>query len=556
MALVGGRMEAVAPKRSLFGPDYVLLAGLVLVSLGIHVWLVSHTKVTARDSIGFARYALRIQSPESSNPEKPADRRRLKVDVIREAEQPPGYPIAVWVAAKVVRRTMVPERPEGLWSSTQLAESTLLATQIANAIAALLLVVPTYLIGRMLFSRSVGFSAALLFQVLPVSARITSDGLSEGVYLLAVATSLMLAVRAVRRPGVGGFLLTGLVVGASYLVRPEAMIVAGGTGLVAVWLGATRRWPRDLMLGRLAALGVGVMLVAGPYMILIGNFSNKPTTQDMLQPTQLPRTNLMKGENARATSAPLFAKWITSDTQGLPGRVVWGAEAVVEETFKSLHYLPALFALVGVFALRRRIAAEPGLCVLLAVAGLNAMLLVYLGAKVGYVSERHTMLLAMLGCLFAAAALESIAVGLGRLPKVGLFWAGKFGPPALLVILVGMALPATLKPLHANREGHKHAGLWLAERIQNDDCLIDPFCWAEWYAGRSLYFVPADPKGQPKITYAVADDRMRGDEHERLPRLEAARNVLADGRRELVFCWPEGSTEDTAKVKIYRLVRE
>ena len=183
-------MEAVAPKRSLFGPDYVLLAGLVLVSLGIHVWLVSHTKVTARDSIGFARYALRIQSPESSNPEKPADRRRLKVDVIREAEQPPGYPIAVWVAAKVVRRTMVPERPDGLWSSTQLAESTLLATQIANAIAALLLVVPTYLIGRMLFSRSVGFSAALLFQVLPVSARITSDGLSEGVYLLAVATSL------------------------------------------------------------------------------------------------------------------------------------------------------------------------------------------------------------------------------------------------------------------------------------------------------------------------------------------------------------------------------
>ena len=207
MALVGGRMEAVAPKRSLFGPDYLLLAGLVLVSLGIHVWLVANTKVTARDSIGFARYALRIQSPESSNPDKPADARRLKIDVSREAEQPPGYPVAVWVAAKFVRRS----------TDLSLPESTLLATQIANAIAALLLVVPTYLIGRMLFSRSVGFSSALLFQVLPVPARITSDGLSEGVYLLAVATSLMLAVRAVRRPGVGGFLLTGLAIGASYL---------------------------------------------------------------------------------------------------------------------------------------------------------------------------------------------------------------------------------------------------------------------------------------------------------------------------------------------------
>lgn len=212
--------------------------------------------------------------------------------------------------------------------------------------------------------------------------------------------------------------------------------------------------------------------------------------------------------------------------------------------------------LVGLFALRRRIAAEPGLWVLLAVAALNATLLVYLAARVGYVSERHTVLLTMIGCLFAAASLESIASGLGRIPKIGTFWAGPFGPPALLVILVGLALPATLKPLHPNREGFKHAGQWLASRIENDDCLIDPFSWTEWYAGRSLYFVPADVSDRPKVTYAVVDDRMRGDEHDRLPRLDAAKNVLADGRRRLVYCWPEGSTEETAKVKIYRLDRD
>jgi hypothetical protein len=559
LAVVGGRMEAVAPRRSLFGPDYLLLAGLAAISIGIHLWLVTHTKVTARDSIGFARQALDIQSPESSNPSNPGDKFRQKVDVIRDAEQPPGYAIAVWITAKFVRRTMQPEGADGLWSGKQLAESTLLATQMTNAIAAFLLVVPTYLIGRMLFGRNVGFAAALLFQVLPVPARITSDGLSEGVYLLAVSTSMMLAVRAVRRPGVGGFLATGLAVGISYLVRPEAMIVAGATGLVAAWLGYTRRWPRDLTLGRLTALAVGVALVAGPYILLIGKISNKPTANQMTPGLETPRAKLWKGQpDARAvpaTGGSIFAKWMNPPVHGIPGRVLWGAEAVAEETFKSLHYLPAIFALVGVISIRRRIAAEPGLWLLFVLAAMNAALLVYLGARIGYVSERHTVLLTMIGCLFAAAALEPIAAGLGKLPKVGFFWRGNFGTTALLVILIATALPAALKPMHANREGHKHAGLWLAAHIQKGDCLVDPFCWAEWYAGRSLYFVSEDPV-LPEVTYAVVDDKMRADEHERLPRLDAAKAVVADGNSQVVYHWPEEAPVEMAKVKVYKLVRQ
>ena len=560
MALVGGRMETVAPKRSLFGPDYLLLAALLAVSAVLHLWIVSHTKVTARDSIGFAREALRIQSPESSNPDRPEDPTRMKIDVIREAQHPPGYPLAVWVTAKFVRQTITPELEGGRYSTGQLAESTLLATQIASAIAAFLLVVPSYLTGRMLFGRASGFAAALLFQVLPVPAHITSDGLTEGVYLLAMSTSLMFAVRALRRPGVGGFLLTGFSVGASYLVRPEAMIVAAGVGLVALWLGYTRRWPRDLTLGRLAALTVGVMLVAGPYMIVIGGVSNKPTANGIIEPN--PRAKLRAGIDLpppQPAGGAIFATWMSPSTKnhGIPGRAIWGAVATIEETFKSLHYLPAMLALVGIVALRRRIAAEPALWVLLVVAALNAMLLTCLGAHVGYVSERHTVLLVLIGCLFAAAGMERLAAALGRLPAIGFFWAGTFGVPALLVILVGMALPSALKPLHANREGFKHAGLWLAGQVQRDDCVIDPFCWSDWFAGRTLYFVPKDPPADPPphVTYVVVDDKMREDDHERLPRMDAARNVLADGRRQPVYLWPEGSTEETAKVKVYKLVR-
>jgi hypothetical protein len=297
-------------------------------------------------------------------------------------------------------------------------------------------------------------------------------------------------------------------------------------------------------------------------MLLIGKFSNKPTANHITQPLDNPRAKIWKGQpDARAVPAvggPLFAKWMSSPVEGIPNRVIWGTEAVAEEAFKGLHYLPAIFALIGIWTLRRRIAAEPGLAVLLVLAVLYSELLVYLGSRIGYVSERHTVLLTMIGCLFAGAALEPIAAALGRLPKVGFFWAGKFGTAALLLMLVGISLPGALKPMHANREGHKHAGQWLAAHLQKDDCLIDPFCWAEWYAGRSLYFVPADPPANPppEVTYAVVDDKSHGEEHERLPRLDAAKNVVADGRSKLVYQWPENVPEEHAKVKVYKLIRK
>ena len=194
-------------------------------------------------------------------------RAKNTLDHVRGSEHPPGYPLAVWATDAAL----------GIVSKQSLPERALLAAQLANAIAAMLLVIPTYLIGRMLFSRNVGFAAALLFQVLPVPARITSDGLTEGVYLLATGSAIMLGVRAVRCPRISDFLLCGLATGASYLVRPEGLMVAAGPGAVVVLAGTHPPLAARRGRGRLTALCIGVALVSVPYMALIGKFTNKPT---------------------------------------------------------------------------------------------------------------------------------------------------------------------------------------------------------------------------------------------------------------------------------------
>lgn len=530
--MVGARMEAVPRKRSLFAPDYLRLAALLAVAAAVHFWLVTHTATTARDGIGFARYAINLQSPHQVASGHDPGRTVLKV--IKEAQHPPGYPAAVFVAAKFVRRFGDLPHPEAY----------LLAAQLVSAAAGVLLVVPVYLTGRMLFGRFEGFAAALLVSVLPTPARLTSDALTEGTYLLVAATAVMLGVRAVRRPGVGGFLLCGLATGVTYLVRPEGLIVAAAVGATAVALALARRWPRDLAAGRVAALVVGVAFVAGPYMMLIGGPTNKPTGRNIIDQDVNPRAKLIQGQGAAAPrpviAAPLFADW----GDGSSNRVLWAGQAVVAETVQALYFVPAGLAVLAVVLLRRRVAADPGLWLLLVLAGLSAPLLLALGVKVGYVSERHTILLVLVGCLLAAAALEPVAALLRNRIK----------PEWLLCVLAVVALPATVKPLHANREGHKHAGRWLAANATDQDCVIDPFEWAQWYSGRSLYFVPPDPEN-PVVTYAVVDDRTRPDEHVRLPRLEAAMGVLADGRKELVYHWPENGPPEAAKVMVYRLVR-
>lgn len=544
LADVGGRMETVQRPRSLFGPDYLRLLVLTIVSLGVHGWLIGHTAVPARDSLGYARYALCLQSPHAAT--IPYDHTRNWIDTVRNSEQPPGYAAAVCACAKFVRMT----------SSLPLPDSTLLGAQIASAFAALLLIVPTYLLGRMLFGRFVGFSTALLLQVLPVPARITSDGLSEGMYLLMVALAVLLGVRAVRRPGIGGFILCGLVTGASYLVRPEGLMVAISVGAVGAWLGLTRIWPRDLTLGRLTALVVGVALVAVPYMVLIGKLSAKTTPQLILNPGKSPREAIWQGQPGTsqakpATALPVFAEWWQSDDASLPNRMLWAAEAVVKEASKSLNYLTGFFAVVGLIVHRRRIVTEPGLWVLVGLGLMNATLLLYLAARIGYVSERHTILLTMLGCLSAASALKPVALWLTTFPRIGGMCNGRFASAGLLAILVLSALPATLKPMHPNREGHKHAGRWLAEHVEPTDCVIDPFCWADWYAGRTLYCIPPDPPGAT-VVYAVIEPNAKSP-HSRLPRLVTAENVRKDNRAVPVYHWPENVPLESADVAIYKL---
>src|SRR5262249_38745628 len=110
-------------------------------------------------------------------------------------------------------------------------------------------------------------------------------------------------------------------------------------------------------------------------------------------------------------------------------------------------------------------------------------------------------------------------------------------------------LPILIKPMHANRAGHRAAGEWLAKNAAPTAGIVDPFSWANYYAGRDFH--DESPR-EPSEEYVIVGNN--DNQHSRLPRIPEANAKANMGR--LVYHWPEQASEKRAQVMVYRYVSE
>jgi hypothetical protein len=462
---------------------------LVVVALALRAWQVWHTEVTTRDSIAFIRYAWRLESERWP-------------EVVKSEKHHPLYPFLIHFVSRPVRAFFPGNLPRAMT----------LTTQLISSLASVLLVVPMYFVGCELFSRRVGFWATLLFQCLPGSGRILPDGISESVFLLLVATSTLCACRAMRAGGLGWFVLTGLTSGLSYLTRTEGLLVAAVSVVVLAGLQRSPTWQRSRpALARAGlVLAAATLIVAGPFMWLIGGLSNKPGVRIVLGGEQA-----RKGETpprdrpAHIVHAPLpLAAWSYANGKRPEDRYGWAAWALVLMVDKAFFHVLTLPFAVGLFLWWRRAARVPGMWVMLGVGAVLAALVYRLGQSNGYLGERHVQLILMGGLYWAVATLAFVCGWLGQL-------VGRQNGSALAFVLltgvVALALPRTLAPLHSERVGFRLAGEWLAEHVEPGDMVFDPFTWSSYHAG--LDFAPGRPVEPTSVCYVVLDRSRSKHDH-------------------------------------------
>jgi hypothetical protein len=535
--------RADQPARHPILRDLALLAILLGVAAGLRAWLVTHTEVAARDSIGYIRQAWQL----AHEPWGPA---------LRKAQQHPGYPVAILVTSQAVR----PFHPGPESARMQLS------AQLASSLAAVLLVIPMYYLGRELFNRAAGFWAALMFQCLPASSRVLADGLSEGVFLLFAASALLASAIALRRRSLLASALTGLCGGLAYLTRPEGAFVVAATGVVllASLAGPARAaWRRTLACA--ACLGVTALLTGGPLVLATGEVTVKATPKNIFEEWFNGKNAAEAGPAAppsvRVAGAPLWAAFHAADEDG--PREPWAVRALATELVKGSHYVLWVPMLLGLWWYRDRFAAAPIAWVMLLVCGAVAFCLWRVAARMGYVSSRHTLLILLCGTYWAVAAVPELARRFAqtalwlteRTPRLAAFaprvppaehslWSGLF----LLGLVVSM-MPKQFEPLHSNRIGFRHAGLWLAAHAQPWDEVIDPYCWSHYHAGKVFLEgrEPPVPAGTPRNRFVVLEEQ--GHEHSRLPLMATALALREQGTA--VFRWTGKRDKETVDVVVY-----
>jgi 4-amino-4-deoxy-L-arabinose transferase-like glycosyltransferase len=514
-----------------------LLLALMLFTAVIRIWILCHTEVAARDSIGFIRMALQFEKLPFA-------------EVVRNSAQHPGYPLTLLAVSWPIR-----------WIMGTTPESMQLSAQATSALASVLLVIPMFWLGRELFDRRAGFWGSVLFQCLPVSSRILADGLSEATFLLFTTTALLLAVRALRERSVWRFALCGAFSGLAYFTRPEGALVALAAGLVLLGIQLSPLWRYSWrqVLACGGSLAVGAVLVGAPYVLITGHLTNKPTGGQILNafaflPDEHPtRISVSSGSISQPLMASLFGIYAP---EWLQDRTWWGLYAIGTEVVKSYEYIAILPVLIGLWWFRDRLRGIPGSWVVVAFCALHGLVLWRMACVVGYVSDRHVQLLVLCGVFTWAAAVGALGNWLGRnlarLRRQSPELSARAGNGVALVLLAVCALiglPDGLRTLHANRAGHRAAGLWLAAHTQPADEINDPFCWAHYYAGRVFLegTVPEVPAGYQPVTYVVLD---RPDlEHKNLTTLKKAIQLSENGA--LVYHWPENQPVGNAKIRVF-----
>jgi len=528
--------------------DLALIGLLLLLAVALRGWLLCHTEVLARDSIGFIRYALEFETDSWQS-------------VLRNNHQHPGYPLTILAVSLPVRA----------WSTASEADVMSFSAQLASSLAAVLLVIPMYFLGKLLFHRGAGFGAAALFQCLPVPAHILSDGLSEPLFLLLACTALTLAVLAMRGSKPWPFALSGGFCGLSYLTRPEGALVLFATlaALAGLQLAKTQRRSLRQLLTCAASMTAMTVVVGSPYVFATHRISNKPSIHqwlgrgipdlDVAPPDPRGPQAWLGGGSLRPLLACTFG--ITLDLQDTHGRramkALWG---MAGELAKCFHYVAWPPVLLGMWWFRRRIWVVAGMWVLLVLCALSVLGLWQLAVEVGYMSDRHLMLLVMCGCYAAAAAVW-------ELPSRWSAWRQRKGgqPPfvrstatvaaLLLAGMIAAGLPKSLQTLHGNRAGHHAAGLWLAENSVPGDIIEDDHCWAHYYAGRVFqeHHPLPWPAGHVPVRYVVIGRRDREyipTWNNPAPRDEA--QLRGEGGR-IVYYWPPPSNPAEAPIVVYAM---
>jgi 4-amino-4-deoxy-L-arabinose transferase-like glycosyltransferase len=472
----------------------LLMAG----AAGLFGWLGYHSDVTFADGLRYIRQAERI------------DRGAWSEGLIRGVDHP-LHPLAI----AAMHRLVGGEGPVS-WQH---------AAQGAAIVAAVLMVIPLYLVTREIYGSPAAWLGALVVVANPMTGFVVVNMLSECTFLLFWTWGLWAGVRFLREGRFEWLPLTIAFAALAYLARPEGMLlplalVAALVVLPLHW--ATRiYWPR--WWAAVAFLVLGPALVVGPYVAAKGGIGTKPSIARLIGTASPSAATAMERERAVPPDQTTFQTY-----QIATRRVLKVTRGVVSTPLLLLAVLG--LAVTRPWSARARVWLFTGIILVAAILGL-----IRLHATGGYLAGRHVLIPAMLLLLASANGISWLM----RTVVIDGRWFAlpeeKFRPGPVIWALVLVALLAppharAITPAHGSFAAYRDAGAWIASakaQAHGAGKVLDMTNWSLYFSGQpgfrydEVHWAAVDPQTR----WVVArDTHIRG----RWPYSRYVRSLVGD----------------------------
>lgn len=341
------------------------------------------------------------------------------------------------------------------------------AGMLVSAVLGGLAVLPLYGTVRRAFGENSAQAAALFYGLHPSCVHLSAEVLTVGSFLFWVLASIDLADRAARGGPPWQTALAGVCAGCGFLTRPDGLVLfpaIGGLVAVAIARGraADPHWRRRFA-AHAGALVFAFCTVAFPYLYRIHAQTGHWLPTGKMTPNQfLLRTQEAPDDDELITD---HQRRISELAAASPARRIASATwRVARSQVRAVHELLALFLAAGVWAWRRRPAAERGWR---RGAGLAVFPLLFLAALLyfsivaGRESRRYTTPIAAMLLGWSGAGAAALAGAWTRRRAGSPVQETKALRTVVAVALAVLALQAFAPP-GAGR-GDKPAGLWIRD---------------------------------------------------------------------------------------------
>jgi hypothetical protein len=480
-------------------------------------WLAVHTEIFYTDGLRYIAQARTI------------DKGSLAKGFLHSVDHP-AYPLAI----TAIHRLRGGDGPRD-WQ---------MAAQLAAVISGVLLVIPLYLISLELFGASRAWLGCLFVYLVPFNPHVLADALSESTFLLFWSVGTWSSLRLLRTAKLHWLAYVVIASALAYLTRPEGLVIL--LSLVATFVvfafSGSLEFPVAQARRALLLLIVGGLAAAGPFMVLKGGVSSKPSMSRLLG--RAPKADAMAVERER----PLEEGQSTGKTILVAIRAL--CRAVARATTVPVLILAPLGILAGCSTpFGRRMWLYLGIML-----GLCAFALVRVHVMAGYCTPRHAMVLAWILTIAGGAGLAHLATLVSRVVvrmKAG-GWVAARAEAALLAfslaVVVITSAPALTAPIDSGFAGYREAGEWLGAKMTPTEHIIDPKGLALFYANETGYtFARLTDGGRDKsVRWLVAHDALL---HGPWSYCEFLRELVGDRRPEQTF--PRHASRGASRVYVF-----